>query len=122
AVFGVTAGAKRMPWLNGLRDRGQWGPREPLGLFREQAVLIVGLGQIGRLTAQLLSRIGFRVVGVHRREVDAPGLAGIVPLEGFAEAAREADAIVLALPGTDETDRLLSREVLAAVKPGVTIV
>lgn len=122
AVFGVTAGAKRMPWLQGMQARKQWGPREPLGLFREQTVLVVGLGQIGRLTAQLLSRIGFRVVGVHRREVDAPGVAGIVPVSQLAEAAREADAIVLALPGTTETDKLLSREVLAAVKPGVTIV
>jgi phosphoglycerate dehydrogenase-like enzyme len=32
------------------------------------------------------------------------------------------DAIVLALPGTAQTDRMLSREVLAAIKPGATVV
>jgi phosphoglycerate dehydrogenase-like enzyme len=122
AVFGVLAGAKRLPWLEGMRRDKQWGPREPLGALREQTVLVVGLGQIGKLTAQLLSRIGMRVVGVHRREVDAPGVSGIVPVERFAEAAASADAIVLALPGTDQTRELLSREVLAAVKPGITVV
>src|SRR5689334_4476923 len=61
AVFGVLAGVKRMPWLEGLQDRKQWGPREPLGLLRETTVLIVGLGQIGKLTAQLLSRVGCRI-------------------------------------------------------------
>jgi phosphoglycerate dehydrogenase-like enzyme len=122
AVFGVLAGVKRMPWLEALQDRKQWGPREPLGLLRETTVLVVGLGQIGKLTAQLLSRIGCRVVGVHRREVDAPGVSSIVPVEGFADAARSADAIVLALPGTARTEGMLSREVLAAVKPGITVV
>jgi phosphoglycerate dehydrogenase-like enzyme len=122
AVFGVLAGVKRMPWLQGMQRAQQWGPREPLGLLREQTVLVVGLGQIGKLTAQLLSRIGCRVIGVHRREVDAPGVSGIVPVSELASAAAEADAIVLALPGTAETDKLLSAEVLAAVKPGITIV
>ena len=122
AVFGVLAGVKRLPWLEGMQSQKQWGPREPLGLLRETTVLVVGLGQIGKLTAQLLSRIGCRIVGVHRREVDAPGLSRIVPVEDFADAAREADAIVLALPGTDQTAGMLSREVLAAVKPGITIV
>jgi phosphoglycerate dehydrogenase-like enzyme len=122
AVFGVLAGVKRMPWLQGMQRVKQWGPREPLGLLREQTVLVVGLGQIGKLTAQLLARLGCRVIGVHRREVDAPGVSSIVPVASFAEAAQQADAIVLALPGTVDTDKLLSREVLAAVKPGVTIV
>jgi len=122
AVFGVLAGVKRMPWLEGMQDRKQWGPREPLGLLRETTVLVVGLGAIGRLTAQLLARIGCRVIGVHRREVDAPGVTKIVPIEALADAAREAEAIVLALPGTAQTEGLLSREVLAAVKPGITIV
>ena len=59
------------------------------------------------------------MIGVHRREVEAPGITGIVPVEEFADAARDADAIVLALPGTEQTEKILGREVLASVKPGV---
>ena len=122
AVFGVLAGIKRLPWLQGMQANHQWGPREPLGLLREQTVLVVGLGQIGLLTTQLLSRLGCRVIGVHRREVEAPGITAIVPVEDFAAAARDADAIVLALPGTEQTEKILGPKVLATVKPGVTVV
>lgn len=121
AVFGVLAGAKRLPWLLGMQRVKQWGPREPLRLMGETTVLVVGLGSIGRLTATKLTALGCRVVGVHRREVEAD-VERIVPVERLAEAASEADAIVLALPGTEQTRGMLSAEVLANIKPGATIV
>lgn len=121
AVFGVLAGAKRLPWLLGMQRERRWGPREPLGLLAETTVLVVGLGAIGRLTATKLTALGCRVVGVHRRTVDAD-VESIVPVDGFAEAAATADAIVLALPGTDATRGMLSAEVLEHIKPGATVV
>lgn len=121
AVFGVLAGVKRLPWLLGMQRAKQWGPREPLGALTETTVLVVGLGAIGRLTAAHLTSLGCHVVGVHRREVDAE-VERIVPVEQFADAASTADAIVLALPGTDQTRGMLSAEVLAAIKPGATVV
>ena len=121
AVFGVLAGVKRLPWLQEMQRARQWGPREPLGLLAETTVLVVGLGAIGRLTAQQLTALGCRVIGVHRREVEA-AVERIVPVEELADAASAADAIVLALPGTDETRGMLSAEVLAAIKPGATVV
>ncbi|QNO36907.1 D-2-hydroxyacid dehydrogenase [Protaetiibacter sp. SSC-01] len=121
AVFGVLAGAKRLPWLLGMQRDKKWGPREPLHSLAETTVLVVGLGAIGRLTASKLTALGCRVVGVHRREVEAD-VERIVPVERFAEAASEADAIVLALPGTEATRGMLSAEVLASVKPGATVV
>ncbi|PZQ89861.1 MAG: hydroxyacid dehydrogenase [Leifsonia xyli] len=121
AVFGVLAGVKRLPWLLGMQRERQWGPREPLGLLGETTVLVVGLGQIGRLTASMLTSLGCRVIGVHRREVEAD-VAEIVPIERFADAASAADAIVLALPGTDATRGMLSAEVLGTIKPGATVV
>jgi len=121
ALFGVLAGAKRLPWLTELKSRRQWGPREPLGMLADSTVLVVGLGGIGRVVASRLRALGCRVVGVHRREVEAE-VDAIVPVEAFADAAAEADAIVLALPGTEQTRGMLSAEVLAAVKPGITVV
>lgn len=122
AVLGVLAGAKQLPWMVATQRARQWGPPRQLAAVRGSTVLVVGLGSIGRATAAKLAALGVRVVGVHRRHVEAPGVERIVPVERFAEAAAEADAIVLCLPGTDATRGMLSADVLAAAKPGVTIV
>lgn len=122
AVFGVLAGAKLLPWLQDAQRRHEWAPRRPMGLAADSTVAVVGLGAIGRLTAERLAGLGYRVVGVHRREVAAAGVSRIRPVSELAAVAAEVDAIVLALPGTAETERMLSRDVLAAVKPGITIV
>jgi phosphoglycerate dehydrogenase-like enzyme len=121
-LLGVLAGAKQLPLLRERQARHEWNNRWAMGQVTEQTILVVGLGGIGRRAALVLSALGARVIGVHRRQVDAPGVAEIVPVEQLADAASRADAIVLALPGTEQTHHMLSREVLANVKRGVTIV
>jgi Phosphoglycerate dehydrogenase and related dehydrogenases len=122
AVLGVLWGAKRVGHLLELQARAEWGERFTPDSVSGSTVLVVGLGGIGRTTAEKLAALGARVVGVHRREVEATGVERIVPVERFAEAAAEADAIVLCLPGTESTKGMLSAEVIAAAKPGVTVV
>jgi phosphoglycerate dehydrogenase-like enzyme len=122
AVFGVLAGAKLLPYLRTAQIQHHWAPRRPMGLAPDMTVAVVGLGGIGRATAAKLAALGYRVVGVHRHEVEAEGVARIYPVEKLAEVAATVDAIVLALPGTVQTERMLSREVLAAIKPGASVV
>lgn len=122
ALLGVLAGAKRLGWLRELQGRAEWGAPRELGQVRGSTVIVAGLGGIGRACAERIAALGATVVGIHRHPVDAPGVSRILPPERFAEAAAEADAIVLALPGTDATRGMLSAEVLAAAKPGVAVV
>ena len=121
-LLGVLAGAKELPRLRERQQRHEWNNRWALGQVAEQTILVVGLGGIGKRAAELLSVLGATVIGVHRRPVEAPGVSRIIPVEELADAASAADAIVLALPATDLTHHMLSREVLATVKRGVTIV
>jgi phosphoglycerate dehydrogenase-like enzyme len=85
-------------------------------------VAVVGLGSIGRLTAAKLAGLGYRVVGVHRRPVVVDGVAEVYGMDQLAEVAGMVDAMVLALPGTDSTREVISRDVLEAAKPGLTVV
>lgn len=122
AVFGVLAGAKLLPYLRSHQDRAEWAPRKTMALARDTTVAVVGLGGIGKATAERLHALGYTVLGVHRRHVDAPGVERIHPVEDLAQVAAVSDAIVLCLPGTEQTKGMLSAEVLAALKPGATIV
>jgi len=122
AALGVLAGAKQVPWLLQKQRAHEWGASRIFGSVRGSTVLVVGLGSIGRAVAAKLAALGVRVVGIHRRHVDVPGVERIAPVERFADEAREADAIVMCLPGTDATLKILGAEVFAAAKPGITIV
>lgn len=122
AAFGVLAGAKRLPWLLENQRAHRWGESRILGSVHGSTVLVVGLGSIGRAVAAKLAALGARVVGIHRRDVEAPGVERIAPVERLAAEAAHADAMVLCLPGTDATRGMLGVEVLASAKPGITIV
>jgi len=122
AVFGVLAGGRRLGELRVAQIRHEWRSRLVMPAAADQTVAVVGLGSIGRAAAQKLALLGYHVVGVHRRQVEAEGVERIEPVERLADVAAEADAIVLALPGTDATEKLFGREVLARIKPGATVV
>lgn len=122
ALLGLLSGTKRVPRLRAAQERREWAGRETVPLLGEQTVVVVGLGGIGRATAAMLAALGTRVIGIHRRQVDAPGVERILPIERLADAVAEADGVVLALPSTEATAGMLGRQVLASVRPGITVV
>jgi phosphoglycerate dehydrogenase-like enzyme len=122
AVFGVLAGAKLLPWLLENQAAHHWAGRRVMPIASDLTVAVVGLGGIGRRTAAKLAALGYTVVGVHRREVDVPGVRSIRGMDELAAVASEVDAMVVALPGTDATRGVIGRSVLQAAKPGMTLV
>lgn len=122
AVFGLLAGAKSLPRLLDQQARREWSGRWTMGLISEQTVLVLGLGTIGRATALKLKALGARVIGTSRHSDPVDGVDEIIHPDRLAEVAPRVDGIVVTLPGTAATDKMLSADVLAAVKPGVTVV
>jgi phosphoglycerate dehydrogenase-like enzyme len=120
-VFGVMAGAKQLVWMQQEQRARHWGERRAFGLLTETTVAVVGLGGIGRRVAEILKGLGCTVIGVHRREVDA-AVDRIEPVEALGDVFASVDAVVLSLPGTSLTEGMISREVLARAKPGLTFV
>ncbi|MET4639831.1 D-2-hydroxyacid dehydrogenase [Mycetocola sp. 2940] len=122
AVLGIFAGAKDLDKLQGFQKQHQWALRWTLGRVSQQTIIVVGLGNIGKAVAAKLASLGARVIGVHRREVDAPGVSTIVPMERLGDVLANADGVVLALPGTALTEDLFGEEMFAAMRHGATFV
>jgi phosphoglycerate dehydrogenase-like enzyme len=122
AVFGLLAGAKTLPQLLAQQARTEWTGRWAMGLVSQQRILLIGLGSIGRATAAKLKALGATVIGTSRSKGPVENVDEIVHPDELVDAVRDVDGIVVSLPGTVATEGLVSEEVFAQVKPGVTVV
>jgi phosphoglycerate dehydrogenase-like enzyme len=122
ALFGLLAGAKTLPRLQQQQADRQWTGRWEMGLLSQQTILLVGLGSIGRATAVKLKALGATVIGTSRHAESIDGVDRVVHPDALLDAVGDVDGIVVSLPGTAATEGLVSREVFAKVKPGVTVV
>lgn len=122
AVFGLLAGAKTLPRLQRQQADRQWSGRWEMGLLSQQTILLVGLGSIGRATASKLQALGATVIGTSRHPDPVTGVDRVIDPDALVDEVGGVDGIVVSLPGTAATEGLVSREVFAKVKPGVTVV
>ena len=120
--FGLLAGFKTLPRLLQHQRAHEWAEsRWMMRRLEDSRVLVVGLGSIGRVVADRLAHQGVHVAGTSRRDVQVDGVEEVIHPRDLAARVGDFDGVVVTLPGTDETRHLVSADVLAAVKPGVTI-
>jgi phosphoglycerate dehydrogenase-like enzyme len=122
AVFGLMAGAKTLPRLLQQQRDIEWTGRWAMGLISQQRILLVGLGSIGRATATKLKALGATVIGTSRSNKPVADVDELVHPDELVDVVGDVDGIVVSLPGTAATEGLVSAEVFAKVKPGVTVV
>jgi phosphoglycerate dehydrogenase-like enzyme len=120
---------RRLPELEELQRERTWQPL-PAREMRQVTVGIVGLGSIGRNVARLALAFGARVIAT-RKEPDQPralrepipeGLDSILEHDQLPELLAEADFVVLTVPLTRETDKLMDATRLAQMKPGAWLI
>lgn len=120
---------RRLPDLREAQQRGEWiantndpttngaPPIGPIDTLEGGNVLIVGFGSIGRALATRLSPFGIRVQGVARRaRPDA------LTLDALPDLLPSADAVVLLVPLSEATERLVDSNFLARMKPGAILI
>jgi len=110
ALLGVTTELLRCARLK------SWS-RRSLTDLADWAVVIVGMGSIGRRVAQYLRAFGTEVIGVASRARD--DLHGIDELETLLPRA---DAVVVLVPLTDATRGLIGARELSAMRDGAVLV
>jgi phosphoglycerate dehydrogenase-like enzyme len=123
ALFGLLAGAKTLPRLQAHQSAHDWADRWFMGQLEHQTVLVVGLGGIGIEVARRLQAFGTRVIGTSRHGGEPPEFVDeLVHPDELVSVVGRVDGVVVTLPGTPATEKLVSAAVLDAVRPGTTLV
>lgn len=122
AALGVLAGAKDLTWMRDEQAARRWGGPHLVRMVAGSTAVVIGLGSIGRAVSVKLAALGIRVVGVHRRPVEVDGVDRVVLLDAVGDAVAEADAVIVALPGTDLTKGMIDAAVFDRFRPGTTFV
>jgi phosphoglycerate dehydrogenase-like enzyme len=120
------------PWPEGLpryvrqQTRAEWTRHLADSMclhLPEATVLIVGVGGIGAAIGHMLHAFGARILGIDPRRTEAPdGFESIYPPDTLDELLPEADALVLTLPHTPESEGLLDAPRIALVPPHCLII
>ena len=88
-----------------------------------KTMLLVGVGAIGARTAEIAVALGMRVLGVRRNpEIGVPGVESMSGPEDLHRLLPEADFVVLTVPLTRETSRMIGEQELRLMKPTAYIV
>jgi D-2-hydroxyacid dehydrogenase (NADP+) len=115
---------KQAPLCFQLKQERQWKRFMPT-VLRSKTVGIVGLGNIGREVARLAKAFGMRVVATRRsarRAVRAKYVDILLPREQLPQLLSESDFVVLSLPFTSETNRLIGEKELRTMKPSAYLI
>lgn len=105
---------RRMPEYQVDLCQRQWTFHTPIRSIIGSHVVMLGTGDIGSHTARRLKALGASVTGVCRSgRSEEPAFDRVVPIQELDSVLPEADALVMALPATPETEGILSRERIA---------
>jgi phosphoglycerate dehydrogenase-like enzyme len=110
--------------LSNLRA-GRWSQTTPPGdvlRLEGKTVGIVGLGQIGAHVARRVRAFGANVIAYQRKPLPALGIMGGIRWVDFDDLLRSADVVVLSVPLSAETTRLIGAEQLRLMKPSTVLI
>jgi len=111
---------RRLPdWFDAQRSR-VWAPHEITELAGAR-LAVVGMGSIGLEIIRRAQAFEMEVVGI-RRTVTGDEPCPTRTLSDLADVVSGVDAVVCALPLTDETRSLFDRTLLSAMRPGALFI
>jgi D-3-phosphoglycerate dehydrogenase len=116
------------PMIESVDKDGWWGlkvvnqERKPFTL-QGKTMGIIGLGEIGSRIASIAKHgFGMRVVGIQRTPRTSTVADEVMGMADLPRLLSQSDVIMVALPDTDETSRLLDEKTIPHIKRGAILV
>ena len=116
AAAAILAATRELTAFHDSAKEHRWD-RRPTASLSGATVLIVGYGDIGAVLERMLLPFGVTVERVTRT-----GRAGTHPISRVHELLPTADVVVLLVPLTPQSERLVDAAFLTAMKPGALLV
>jgi phosphoglycerate dehydrogenase-like enzyme len=116
--------AKQAPLCFQAKQEEKWQRFTPV-LFRSRTVGVVGLGHIGKEIARLSKAFGARVLAADiafKKVRSARNVDVAYPVAQLASLLAESDFVVLSLPLTPETTKIIGEKQLKTMKPTAYLV
>lgn len=85
-------------------------------------VAIFGLGAIAEHMAKVFSSLGMTVYGISRTERTVDGMDKVFSRDNVAEAVADVDFLVVLLPFSPDTEKIVGAETFAAMKPSACLI
>lgn len=123
----LLSAAKRVVDFHNAIKTDQWKLRRTLG-GREVTILhgrtlgILGYGGIGAIAARMGKTFGMRIFAYSRHTVREKNVRSFCGEEGLSEVLAGSDAIILSLPLTKSTTKIIDQSKLALVKKDAILV
>jgi phosphoglycerate dehydrogenase-like enzyme len=122
--------AHHFPEMIRLQERRNWAIGRRWNALRGTELYgktlgIIGLGGIGRRIAQLGRAFGMHVLGLRRSassEMSDPDVDELYPPNHLRDLLAASDYVVLAVPLTPETERMIGEHELLAMRPNAYLV
>jgi phosphoglycerate dehydrogenase-like enzyme len=127
-VLGVTVAlARSIPATMRAQAAHRWAQEELEARARTlqgQRMGIIGLGAIGLEVVKIASPFGFRITALRRRSGEPPpeGVDAVWMPDRLPDLLAQSDVVVLAVPHTPETKRLIGRAQIERMKQGALLV
>jgi phosphoglycerate dehydrogenase-like enzyme len=112
----IIASIRNFPRFAAGQQAGHWDPAQS-NLVAGNRVLIVGYGSIGEAVERRLAGWEVTIDRVARHARD-----GVRPMDELPEILPSADVVVILVPVTDETRKLVNAEFLKTMKDGALLV
>ncbi|MEM8794502.1 MAG: glyoxylate/hydroxypyruvate reductase A [Pseudomonadota bacterium] len=110
-----------MPAYARQQSSGVWQQRD-YRPAKKVGVGLLGLGELGGASAELLSRYGYRTMGWARSPQDLPGVETFHGASGLDNMLARTDIAVILVPLTPETKGLVNSERLAHMPEGSALI
>lgn len=123
ALAGVLALYRHLNEFRSFQHQAKWEKLRNLEELFGRDILIVGCGSVGTETAHRFAAFGCRVTGidlVSRREVSP--FQEILTLEHLDQKLPQTDILILTVPLTEDTHRLLDARRLSMLAAGAVVV